>query len=248
MNVNQPTSPPVVFVSQRGTGGASWHPVLDRLTCGSTTVTYDRPGTGACQPRPAPNPPLPYSAFADELAAVLDERGITEPVVLVGHSVGSLIVRLFADRHPGRVAGVVHVDGSIPRLRFGPGLEPEGLGPPADGDGPDATLFDLPDGEAEVVQAVAPSVPAVVIACTPGLWEPEWPAAGDRLWTAYQRQLARHLGAPLVIAANAGHQIPDEAPALVAYVIDRVVEAASAEGPVVLGEATLTKAGGGLDG
>jgi pimeloyl-ACP methyl ester carboxylesterase len=58
---------------------------------------------------------LPYSAFAVELADLLDQQTVTGPLVVVGHSFGSLIARMFAARHPHRVAGMVHVDGSIPR-------------------------------------------------------------------------------------------------------------------------------------
>src|SRR5690349_9890439 len=108
--------PPVVFVAALGTEGATWRPVIDRLTCGVTTFTYDRPGVGSSPPRTHAERPVPYSVFADELAAVLDDASLRQPVVLVGHSVGSLIVRVFAGRHLDWVTGVVHVDGSIPRL------------------------------------------------------------------------------------------------------------------------------------
>ena len=64
--------------------------------------------------------------------------GIGRPVVLVGHSVGSLIIRMFAAAHPEQVAGTVHVDGSLPRLILWPGG-----GGHVDGEGPDATEIDL---------------------------------------------------------------------------------------------------------
>ena len=96
-----------------GEPGRYWQPVLDHLP-DLPLITYDRPGIGATPHRPPPNPPLPYSAFADELATLLDERDVTGPAVIVGHSIGSLIARVYAARHPHRVAGIVHVDGSIP--------------------------------------------------------------------------------------------------------------------------------------
>jgi len=225
MTVDPGASPPVVFIAQLGTGGASWKSVIDLLTTNPTTVVYDRPGTGDAPPRPAPNPALPYSVFADELAAQLDEHGVSGRVVVVGHSVGSLIARVFASRHIGRIAGLVYVDGSIPRLSLWP------AGPTrqsADGDGAEATHFDLAAGEIEVVEAVTPSAPIAVVTRTPGRWSDGWldryPEA-DPLWTAYQRQLARHSQAPLVVAKDAGHQVPREAPALVAHVVDAIVTA-----------------------
>src|SRR5688500_4709436 len=115
-SVTSGAAPPVVFVSQIGTSGDSWQPVIDRLAASTATFTYDRPGTGNAPPRPTPNPSTPYSVFASELLHELEQAGITEPALLVGHSVGSLIGRVFAGAYPARVAGMVHVDGSIPRL------------------------------------------------------------------------------------------------------------------------------------
>jgi hypothetical protein len=57
-NVREGKSPPAVFISQLGTGGESWQPVIDQLGCGCSAVTSDRPGNGDAPPRPAPNPRL----------------------------------------------------------------------------------------------------------------------------------------------------------------------------------------------
>jgi pimeloyl-ACP methyl ester carboxylesterase len=213
--------PAVVFVSQMSAAGSSWKPVTELLDTNPTVVTYDRPGIGDSPPRPAPNPPLPYGAFADELAAMLDRLRLPRPVIAVGHSAGSLIVRAFAVRHPSRVAGMVHVDGSLPRLALWPSPEPR-----TDGEGPNATAFDAVAGEAEILGAALPLVPGVVIVRTPGRWDVALPhpALAD-LWQANHRDLARQTGAPLVVAADAGHQIPQEAPQLIAFAVDEVVQA-----------------------
>jgi len=50
--------------------------------------------------------------IASELSQLLDRTDVTEPVVLVGASIGGLAVRLFASEHPERVAGLVLVDAS----------------------------------------------------------------------------------------------------------------------------------------
>lgn len=242
--MNSQNRPPIVFVAQLGEPGSDWKPVLDQLTCASEVITYDRPGTGNRPPRPAPNPPLPYSVFADELVRELDERSVLEPVVIVGHSVGSLIARSLTSRHPNRVAGIVHVDGSIPRMRFGAGLEPAGSAAPVDGDGPGATAFDTVAGEIEIVEAVQPTIPAAVITKTPGMWPPGFSDLADRLWSAYQRQLARQCQGPLVVAENAGHQMQTDCPELVAYVIDRVVAAVRTAAAVRLDEVALAAVGG----
>ncbi|XVV09724.1 alpha/beta fold hydrolase [Actinoplanes sp. CA-131856] len=205
--------PRVVLIAYLGGAGSVWQPVLDELPGDVDTFTYDRPGLGDAPPRPAPNPPLSYGAFAAELAAQLpgDDR-----IVLVGHSFGSLIARAFASRHPQRVAGFVSVDGSLPQLK----LQADGE-PVYDG----GTELDLITGQVEMLTAVVPEVPAVVLVRRRGWWStgrPPHPAIDD-LWHISQRLLAEQWYAPLIVAERSGHLIPDDQPALVAYAIELVL-------------------------
>ena len=235
--------PPVVMVSALGEPGSHWQPVIKQLRTGPRIITYDRPGIGTSPPRPPPNPPLTYSAFAGELAALLDHLGIRRPVVLVGHSVGSLIIRMFAAAHPEQVTGIVHVDGSLPRLTLWPGG-----GARVDGEGPDATEIDLASGEAEVVQAESPLVPSIVLARTPGRWtmQPPDPAI-DGIWQRAQADLARRSGAALIIAKDSGHLIPADAPGLVAFAVDQVVMAVrEGSSTAALDARQVERAGGNL--
>jgi pimeloyl-ACP methyl ester carboxylesterase len=214
-------NPPVVAVSALGTDNTQWAPAIYRLTTRTTVITYDRPGIGLSPPRPAPNPPQPYHTFADELATMLDRLAVTTAVVAVGHSFGSLIVRSFAARHSNRIAGMVHVDGSKTAMA----LWPE-YGPTIDGEGPHATVIDTAAGALELAGVSPPGVPTVVVARTPGRWDsPRADEAVDRSWQEHQADLARQCRAPLIVARNSGHDIPGEAPDLVALAIDEVVRA-----------------------
>jgi len=232
-----------VFIAQLGGLGQRWRPVLDRLTTGSATFAYDRRGLGDAPPRPAPNPPLPYGVFADELAALLDEHRVVEPAVLVGHSIGGHIARVFAGQLPDRVAGLVFVDASIPQFK----LWWRDTAPVVDGDGRGATEFDILAGEVEVLSAIVPPVPTVVLTRRRRWWltgETIPHPAVDELWWVSQQLLAQQCHAPLVLADDAGHQIPDEAPQLVAHVVDSVVRAARAGTPPIVDPASLARAGG----
>jgi len=239
-------SPPIVFVAQLGAGGDSWKPVLERLR-DVNAFTYDRPGTGVAPPRPAPKAPLPYSVFADELADLLDQHGIAEPAIIVGHSVGSHIARLFAARYPRRLAGFVAVDGSIPQFKLWPDT-----GPVIDGDPPNGTEIDILTGQVELLTATVPTVPAVVLTRKRRWWSQGFdniPHPGiDELWIVSQRILARQWNAPLIIAENAGHQIPREAPDLVAYVIGALVRSARTGVSAIFVPERLAELGGRLDG
>jgi pimeloyl-ACP methyl ester carboxylesterase len=99
-------------------------------------------------------------------------------------------------------------------------------GPLVDGQGPRATTFDADLGAAELAGDRLPEVPTVVIARTPGRWRsPRADATVDQSWQDNQADLARRCQASLLIATDSGHDIPAEAPDLVAFGIDEVVRA-----------------------
>jgi pimeloyl-ACP methyl ester carboxylesterase len=235
--------PPVVVVAALGLGRASWHPVIDRLAGKSSTLAYDRPGIGAAPAGADPAEPISYGLLAEELAEVLDQSGVAGPVVLAGHSMGSNVVRVFAGRYPARVAGLVFVDGSLPRLAMRPAELP--LTDDAD---PQANPIDILAGEVEVRSAVVPPVPAIVLTRTPGWWSsyPIPHPALDQLWQINQRDLAAEHRAPLLVAEQSGHHMPAEAPALVAYGIDLVVRAVRTGNDPAPGETELAAVGGRL--
>jgi pimeloyl-ACP methyl ester carboxylesterase len=223
--------PLIVFVSALGHSGRSWKAVVDRLP-GSATLTYDRPACGDAPPRPAPNPPLPFSVFADELAAVLDGAGVTAPAVLVGHSIGGSIVRVFADRHPRRVAGVVFVDASLPQSLTWPQTEFF-----IDGDDETGTEVDVVAGHVELLRARPLDVPAVVMTRRRRWWIPSFDAiphpALDDLWHVSQQLLADDWHAPVIVAEHSGHLLPADAPDLVAYAVGAVASAVRAGAPTL---------------
>ncbi len=87
-----------------------WTTVQPKLTKFGRVVSYDRLGSGAStrskRPRVATN-------FVEELRQGLKNAGLQPPYLLVGHSYGGLMVRLFASRYPNEVSGLVLVDPAI---------------------------------------------------------------------------------------------------------------------------------------
>jgi pimeloyl-ACP methyl ester carboxylesterase len=71
---------------------------------------YDRAGYGFSDPGPQPRD---GAAIARDLDQALRAARIGGPFIVVGHSAGGLYVRLFADRRPADVAGMVLVDPSV---------------------------------------------------------------------------------------------------------------------------------------
>jgi pimeloyl-ACP methyl ester carboxylesterase len=100
-------APTIVFESGMGDGAAGWTAVHDALAATTRTCAYDRAGRGSSDPRDRHT----AADAADDLDAVLAAAGETSPFVVVGHSLGEVYARVFADRYREQVAGLVLVDG-----------------------------------------------------------------------------------------------------------------------------------------
>ena len=120
-------------ILENGLGGSSvgWGFVQPAVAQFTRVCSYDRAGMGYSDPGPSPRT---ARRMARELAQLLDRSGIGGPVVLVGASIGGLVVRVFASEQAERAAGLVLVDAThedqedeIPQLaRFVPLLSSVG--------------------------------------------------------------------------------------------------------------------------
>jgi pimeloyl-ACP methyl ester carboxylesterase len=102
--------PLVVFEAGMSAPAASWVHTQREISRRTRTVSYDRAGYGGSDPDPHDRT---LERCVDDLAGLLDSLAETQPVVLVGHSWGGPIIRLFADQFPQRVAGLVFVDATL---------------------------------------------------------------------------------------------------------------------------------------
>jgi pimeloyl-ACP methyl ester carboxylesterase len=108
-----PTDKPTIVLEHGAFGCASdWGVVQARLAAkGLHSIAYDRAGLGLSDPGPLPRDGRALNADLSSLLGAMGEAG---PFVLVGHSMGGLMVRLFALTHPEQVSGVVLVDAVVP--------------------------------------------------------------------------------------------------------------------------------------
>jgi pimeloyl-ACP methyl ester carboxylesterase len=119
--VEQGTGPTVVLESGIASTSISWVKIQDELVNEARVIAYDRAGLGWSS---RPHTPRALENVVAELHAMLHLSEAPKPFVLVGHSYGGLIVRLFAKLHPDEVAGVVLVD-SVDTRDWHPLLEPQ---------------------------------------------------------------------------------------------------------------------------
>src|SRR5260370_16210621 len=99
--------PAVVVLPGAGLTGLGYLNLHEQVSQFATSVLYDRAGTGWSD-----HVQLPRSAteVADELRLLLRVAGVPAPYVFVGHSLGGIYARRFAQRFPADVAGLVFLD------------------------------------------------------------------------------------------------------------------------------------------
>lgn len=102
-------SPAVIFDAGLGDSTISWALVQRAVSKRTRACAFDRAGLGFSDAARRPSTPRNQS---DDLHALLQAAHISPPYVLVGHSMAGMNVRVFADRYPDQVAGMVLVEGS----------------------------------------------------------------------------------------------------------------------------------------
>ena len=103
------TAPGPTIVIEQGAGSPSilWWPIQDKVAAFARVCTYDR--AGYLWSDPAKTVRTLEDRVAD-LHALLAGAKIPAPYILVGHSFGGPLVRLYAHLHPTEIAGMVLVD------------------------------------------------------------------------------------------------------------------------------------------
>src|SRR5215218_6088802 len=243
-------SPTVVLIS--GTRGSydDWTSVIDskgepKLSASAVfpkvgkftrVCAYDRPGTtrldGALSPTTPVRQPTTAQEGAEDLHALLRAAKQKGPYVIVAHSWGGLIGRLYASTYPDEVSGLVLLDPGSEFMQetLPPALwtffvrESKTLGNPRTLEAVDYR----PSVRALRAVPAVRGIPAAVLSSDkcwfvfPGFAAKETCSA----WNAAQDLLAAHLDAKHITDTNSGHFIQGENPKLVIGTVREVVGAA----------------------
>jgi pimeloyl-ACP methyl ester carboxylesterase len=102
--------PTVLLAAARTAPGYVWTPAQRGIAAVTRVCWYDRADIGWSEAGPDP-------AWADTAAAdlhrLVQHAGLAPPFVLVGHSFGGHVIRLYHHMYPGEVAGMVFVDAAL---------------------------------------------------------------------------------------------------------------------------------------
>jgi 3-oxoadipate enol-lactonase len=96
-----PSMPPLVFLHGIGGAARAWRGQLDFFRDRYRALAWDMPGYGES----APLPDVSIAALAETLQDFLQQVGAMKPV-LVGHSIGGMIVQQLLAKHP-RIASAI---------------------------------------------------------------------------------------------------------------------------------------------
>ncbi len=100
-------NPTVVFITGKGRPQTDFKKVYSKIKKEVQIFSYDRASTGQSQ---AFNNDRTVDTMAYELNELLLKEKIKPPFILVGHSLGTYIMRCFVNMYPTRVSGLVFVE------------------------------------------------------------------------------------------------------------------------------------------
>ena len=202
---------------------------------GATVVSYDRAGFGESD-----LPDTPYSMLEELgwLRCGLDKLKLDTNLILVGHSYGGWLIRLYASEHPEAVSGMVFIDPFSTELVDMLGVEyldehPMAGKLPFDTSEPEkltkyqrALVRFVGDGLSSKVKVmrettVPEGIPVILITSSqPFLPKPEEQEA----WrTSHEKIVASIDGAVLIVAEKSGHMIPFQQPEIIVDAIENIV-------------------------
>ncbi|WP_205875713.1 alpha/beta fold hydrolase [Mycobacterium camsae] len=218
--------------------------VLPALSGAHRVCAYDRPGTlrdsdpPVLSDRSSPVPmPRTASDVVSDLHRLVEAAHLPGPYVLVGHSLGGLFIRLYAQTYPEQVRGLVFVDAfaaEIPELLGSdwPAYRRALDGPPPQlADSPSFEIVDIDRSVAQVraAPALPPVATAVLTRTKPFIIPPDLPAdTGEKLEQAWRDAttdlVALRPQTPRISATGSDHFVQIHQPDLVTASVDLVIQ------------------------
>ena len=107
LKTRKPGEPLIVFESGAMTPKENWDTLFNYIPKNTAWVTYDRPGIGQSQEDTTIQNDIDV---VKRLHTLLQSIKAAPPYILVGHSYGGPLIRMFTALYPSEVSGLVFVD------------------------------------------------------------------------------------------------------------------------------------------
>ena len=228
------SAPAVVLEGGFGAGIASWSRVQAEIAKFAQVISYDRAGLGQSELGPKPRS---AKQIALELHIALQKAGIKAPYVLVGHSLGGPLIRVFAGMYPNEVAGMILIDPAQETFDEWTKIHP----PPGFKD-EEAKIAKAPQGLRDEYAAIGETYeqartarvpPGIPVTLLTAMQDQGMPAEARRVWAEKQKEwIDKVPGGKRIVAEKSGHFIQLQEPELVINAIKEVVEKARGRKPL----------------
>lgn len=206
----------------------AWERVQPAVSSFATTVSYDRAGIGRSAPAPEPRD---ARQVARELHLALQNAHIAPPYVLVGHSFGGPLTRVFAGMYPDEVCGLVLVDATQEEF-----IEWNLARDTRHEERHDDEWKDIMASLAEARQSRLPTgIPVTLITAMGPRELPDFISEKDKedmratrqVWLKFHNEWMEKIpNAQHIVTEDSGHMVPFEQPELIVSAIRQIVEQA----------------------
>jgi pimeloyl-ACP methyl ester carboxylesterase len=221
--------PAVVFETggSAAAGGPleAWERVQPAVSRFTTTVSYDRAGIGFS---PAGPNPRDARQVASELHTALQNAHVKPPYVLVGHSFGGPLIRVFAGLYPEDVCGLVLVEPAQEEfIEWNLSRKGKDEKPPHDWKDIEASLTEAHESRVPV------GIPVILITGMGPRVIPDFVTEKDKqefkvtrpVWLKFHTEwLEKIPNSKHIVTEDSGHMVPFEQPEQVIQAVREVVD------------------------
>lgn len=222
-----------------GLSADTWNEIAPSLAeaTGATVISYDRAGMGDSSLAPGS-----YDVYEEvaRLHAGLHELGRAQQLVLIGHSYGGFLIHVFSNLYPESVIGLVYVDANTPLgidgiggadAVAGPRVKANDVANPTKEQRAGLRLSRAFAATMETVRRYPPLCGVPVAVISSGKYAPSVKLDFIEGWRRGHTDLVAKTHGKYIIAANAGHMVHKDDPAIVRESVAQVAAAASRAKP-----------------
>ena len=106
----QNDTPTVILISGGGDDSTSFKKIQPKIAKFLRVCSYDRSGEGFSDDLGGNDRQFPIIQNVENLSKLIDNAKLNKPIILVGHSWGGLVARVFANKYPKNILGVILLD------------------------------------------------------------------------------------------------------------------------------------------